>query len=175
MTDDPVGRLRAADPLHGELPAPLERMPPFDRARAPGRRWRESALMVANLVLVATVLLHAVDHALIQERGVGALSLEVMLGGMSIVVAAVLSLAVALRGDRRAPLVALLTGPWVATGVIIGHFIPYWGEFSDPYKDAGLEAVSYVVAVATAAAGVVVAAVAVIATLTTSSPPSRVS
>lgn len=175
MTDDPLASLRAADPLRGELPAPLEPMPPLDRERAPARRRRDTALVVANLVLLATVLLHGVDHALIQERGVRALSFEVTLGGMSITAAAALSLAVTLRGDRRAPLVALLAGPWVATGIIVGHFIPYWGEFSDPYEDAGLEAVSYVVALVTAAAGVAVAAVALISTLRASPPRSRVS
>ena len=162
MSDDPLARLRAADPLHGELPTPLERMPPFDRARAPARRWRETALMVANLVLLATVLLHGVDHALIQERGVRALSFEVMLGGMSITAAAALSLAVTLRRDRRAPLVALLAGPWVATGVIVGHFIPYWGEFSDSYERAGVGAISYVFAAASAAAGFALAAAALV-------------
>ena len=173
MTDDPLARLRAADPLRGELPAPLERVPLHDRGLAPARRWRDTALMAANLVLLATVLLHGVDHALIQERGVRALSLGVVLGGMSITAAAALSLAVTLRGDRRAPLVALLAGPWVAAGIIVGHFIPYWGEFSDPYRDAGLEPASYVMALAAAAAGVAVTAVALIATLTTSPPRSR--
>jgi hypothetical protein len=160
MTDDPLARLRAADPLRGELPAPLERMPRFDEAPAPPRRRRDTALVAVNFVLLATVLLHSVDHALIQDRGVGALSFEVMLGGIAILAVAALSLAVALRGDRRATLVALLAGPWVTAGIIVGHFIPYWGEFSDPYEEAGVEAVSYVVAMATAAAGVAVAAVA---------------
>jgi hypothetical protein len=162
VSDEPLARLRAADPLHGELPAALERMPARDRTPVPTRRWGDTALMVANLVLLATVLLHSVDHALIQERGIRALSFEVMLGGISITAVSALSLAVALRGDRRAPLVALLAGPWVAAGVIVGHFIPYWSEFSDPYKDADLEAVSYVLALATAAAGVALAAVAVL-------------
>jgi hypothetical protein len=175
MTDDPLARLRAADPLRGELPAPLERMPPLDRVRSLRRGWRDSALVVANLVFLATVLLHGVDHAVIQERGVRTLSFEVLLGGALITAVAGLSLAVTLRGDRRAPLVALLAGPWVATLVIVGHFIPYWGEFSDPYKDAGLEPVSYVLALATVAAGLAVGAVAVISTLRTSRLRSRMS
>jgi hypothetical protein len=58
-----------------------------------------------------------------------------------------------LRGDRRATLVALLVGPWLAAAVIIGHFLPYWGEFSDPHTDAGLDAVSHVLALATAGRG----------------------
>jgi hypothetical protein len=163
LTDEPLTRLRAADPLHGELPAALDEMPALDRSPVARRHWGDTALMVANLVLLATVLAHGVDHALIQERGVGALSFEVMLGGASITAVSLVSLIVALRGDRRAPLVALLAGPWVAAAVIVGHFIPYWGQFSDPYKDADLEAISYVLAAATAAAGVALAAVAVVA------------
>jgi hypothetical protein len=159
---DELARLRAADPLRGELPPALERMPARGSAPPPARRWGDTALMVANLVLLATVLAHGVDHALIQERGVGALSFEVMLGGVSITAVAAASLMVALRGDRRAPLVALLAGPWVAAAVIVGHFVPHWSEFSDPYKDADLEAISYVLALATAAAGAALAAVGVV-------------
>jgi hypothetical protein len=162
MSDEPLARLRAADPLHGELPAPLERLPAADRTPAPARRWGDTALVVANLVLLATVLLHGLDHAMIQERGISALSFEVVLGAGSILAASALSLAVALRRDRRAPLVALLAGPWIAALVIVGHFMPYWGEFSDPYRDADVEVISYVLALATAAAGVALGAVAVI-------------
>ena len=162
MSDEPLDRLRIADPLHGELPAALEEMPALDRMPVRARRWGDTALTVANLVLLATVLAHSVDHALIQERGMFALSFEVMLGGMVILAVSVLSLAVAVRGDRRASLVALLAGPGVATLVIVGHFIPYWGEFSDPYKEADVGAISYVLALATAAAGVALGAVALI-------------
>jgi hypothetical protein len=158
MTDDPIERLRSADPLRGELPSPLEQMPELERA--PARRWRDSVLVAANLVLLATVLLHAVDHTLIQERGVGGLTFEVMLGGFAITAVSALSLAVAVRQDRRAPLVALLAGPWVAAAVIIGHFIPHWSEFSDPYRDAGVESVSYVLALTVVAAGLLLGAVA---------------
>lgn len=162
MSDEQLDRLRAADPLQGELPAALERVPVLDRLPERTRRW-DIALMVANLALLAAVIAHGVDHALIQDRGVGALSFEVMLGGASITAVSAMSLLVALRGHRRAPLVALLAGPWVAAAVIVGHFIPHWSEFSDPYKDADLDAISYVLALATAAAGVALAAVGVIA------------
>jgi hypothetical protein len=158
MNDDPIARLRAADPLQAELPAPLERMPAPERR--PARRWRDSMLVAANLVLLVTVLLHAVDHTVIQERGIGALSFEVMLGGFLITAVSVGSLAVALRGNRRASLVALVAGPWVAAAVIVGHFVPHWGEFSDPYADAGVEVVSYVLAFAVVAAGLALATIA---------------
>lgn len=163
MSDEPLARLRAADPLQGELPAALERMPALDRTPVPIRRWGDSALIVANLALLATVLLHGLDHALIQERWIGVLSFEVVLGAVGITAASALSLVVALRGDRRAPLVAVLAGPWVAAAVIVGHFVPHWSAFSDPYADADLDAISYVLALSTVAAGMALAAVALIA------------
>ena len=154
MTGDPIARLRAADPLHGELPPPLERMPARPAAE-PGGRGRSRALTLANVALLATVLFHGVDHWLIQERGVGALSFEVVLGGMAITAAAAASLLMALRGDRRAPLAALLSGPWIAIVVVLGHFTGTWaGEFSDSYGEAGVGAISYVGALAVVAAGV---------------------
>jgi hypothetical protein len=174
MTDDPIARLRAADPLGGELPAPLERMPSSEAAtRARGRRWREGALMAANLALLATVLLHGLDHAFVQERGMRGVSFEVLLGGMSITAASALSLAATLRHDRRAPLVALIVGPWVAAAIVVGHFVPDWGEFSDSYEKAGVETVSYVMAAAAAVAGLVVAAAGAAAALAGSTPRAR--
>jgi hypothetical protein len=161
MSRDPIDRLRAADPLHGRLPEPLERMPALERGRELRGRRGATALTIANLALLAAVLIHGADHWFIQERGVSALSFEVMLGGMAITAAAALSLAVALRGHGRAPLVALLAGPWVAAAVAVGHFIPHWSEFSDPYEDAGVGAVSYAAAWAVVAAGLALGAVAI--------------
>jgi hypothetical protein len=152
MSTDPVARLRAADPLRNELPPPLERMP--QPRRAPSPAGGRTVLVAANLVLLAAVLLHGVDHALIQERGVGALTFEVFLGGLAITAAAALSLLVSLRGDRRARTIALVVGPWVAALVVVGHFVPHWSEFSDPYADADLAAISYALALATVAAGI---------------------
>ena len=170
MSADPLDRLRAADPLGGELPAALERMPSPDREPASVRRRWDGVLVIANVVLLAAVLLHGVDHAVIQERGIEGVSFEVLLGGFMITAVALFSLGVALRRDRRASLVALLAGPWIAAAIIVGHFIPYWGEFSDPYKDAGLEPISYVLAAAAAAAGL---ALAVVALVTTLAPSAR--
>ena len=158
MSDDPIARLRAADPLHGELPPTLEPMPALERA--PARRWRHTLLVAANLVLLATVLLHAADHTWIQERGIGGLSFEVMLGGFGITAVSAMSLAIALWDERRAPLVGLIVGPWVAAAVVVGHFIPHWSEFSDPYNDAHVKTVSYVFALDVVAAGLALAAAA---------------
>ena len=103
------------------------------------------------------------------------LRFEVLLGGFMIAAVALFSLTVALRRDRRASLIALLAGPWIAAAIIVGHFIPYWGEFSDPYKDAGLEPISSVLAAAAVAAGLALAGVALAAALSPASPrnPAR--
>jgi hypothetical protein len=161
VTRDPIDRLRAADPLRGELPPALGRMPARERGAAPTRARRDDrALVIANLVLLATVLLHGFDHGVIQERGFDALSIEVFLGGVAIAATSALSLAFGLSGHHRAPLLALVAGPWVAAVVVVGHFIPHWGEFSDPYADADLGAISYVFAYAVVAAGITLGVVA---------------
>ena len=150
MTTDPITRLRAADPLHGELPAALAAPPALPERR---RSW--SVLVVANVLLLVTVMLHGLDHTL-QDRGLGAVSFEVMLGGFAITASAVISLRSALRRERRASLVSLIAGPWIAFAVVVGHFIPAWGEFSDNYADAGLGFISYAAAGSVVAAGLAV-------------------
>jgi hypothetical protein len=163
VTGDAIARLRAADPLHGELPAPLRGMPARPRA-APRESVRaRTALTVANVLLLAAVLFHGVDHAFIQERGVQALSAEVLLGGFAITAAAALSFAATLRHDRRAALYAVLSGPYIAAAVVAGHFVGHWGEFSDPYAAADLGTISYAGAVAVVVAGVAVGAAGALA------------
>jgi hypothetical protein len=172
VSTDAIMRLRAADPLHGELPPALERMPARPRLEPQELRRGSRALTIANLLLLATVLFHAVDHAFIQDRGVGALSFEVMSGGVAITATAALSLAAALRRDRRAALFALFSGPWIAVAVALGHFIGHWGEFSDRYSDAHLGAISYAGALAVVGAGVVLGAVGALTSLRSRTAPS---
>ena len=161
MSDDPITRLRAADPIRGELPPPLERRPERPEGQPAGGRARDRALTLANVILLATVLAHGADHSFIQDRGVEGVSFEVMLGGVAIFATAAASLLIALLGDRRAPLVALLSGPWVATLVGLGHFTGSWaGEFSDSYAEANVGAISYVAALAVVAAGLALGAYA---------------
>ncbi len=165
MTGDPIERLRSADPLHGELPAPLEQMParPVAEPHEPSRGSR--ALTIANLLLLAAVLFHLADHGLIQDRGIGDMSFEVFLGGVAITATAALSLAAALRRDRRAALLAVFSGPWIAALIVLGHFVGHWGEFSDRYADADVGAISYAGAWAVAVAGVALGAVGALAGL----------
>ena len=117
--------------------------------------------LAASAALLAGVALHGVDHAL-QERGIGALTTEVLVGGLVNATLAVIAFVFAMRDHPRAPAVAAGVGAYLVVGVSAAHFAPHWSAFSDPYKDADLEAISYVLALATAAAGVALAAVAVI-------------
>ncbi len=117
-------------------------------------------LALANLLLVAAVLLHGVDHAR-QDRGLQALSTEVVVGGGVIGLLAATSLAFALRDDPRAPVVSAAVGAWIALAVTSSHFAPHWSAFSDPYAGLGLGAVSWAAALLEVAAALVVAAVGV--------------
>ena len=159
MTDDPIARLRAADPLRGELPAALERMPARAAPGPDGAPRGSRALTIANVLLLSAVTFHSLDHAFIQDRGMSGVSFEVTLGGMAITAVTLLSFVAALRRDRRAALLAALSGPWIAVLIVVGHFVGHWGEFSDPYSAADVGPISYAGAVAVVVAGAALGAV----------------
>ena len=131
-------------------------------------RW----LVAASGALVAAVALHAIDHSL-QERGVGALTTEVFVGGLVNATVAVLVLGLALRAHPRAPLVAAAVGVYLVVGVTAAHFAPHWSAFSDPYSELGLGPLSWAAAGAEVAAAAVLAA-AGIAALRRRRPVGRV-
>jgi hypothetical protein len=106
-----------------------------------------TALTVANIVFVVSMLLHGIDHS-VQDRGVGALSTEVFVGGTVLAVMALGALALTLRRDRRAPLVAAFVGLWTAVAVTSAHLLPHWSAFSDPYQDLSLGPYSWGVVIA---------------------------
>ncbi len=172
MSGDPITRLRAADPLRGELPPALRQMPARLRAAPQESVRARTALTIANVLLLAAVLFHGLDHAFIQERGVDALSAEVLISGFAITAAAALSLAATLRRDRRAALYAVLSGPYIAAAVVAGHFVGHWGEFSDPYAAADLGTISYAGAIAVVVAGVAVGAAGALAGVRSRPAPS---
>ena len=113
-------------------------------------------LVGASAALLLSVALHGIDHAL-QDRGIGALSAEVMVGGIVNAALAVLVLVLALRAHPRAPLIAAAVGAYMAIGVTAAHFAPHWSALSDPYSELSLGAVSW------AAAGFEVACAAALA------------
>jgi hypothetical protein len=120
----------------------------------------EQRLILANLLLTATVLAHGVDHAL-QERGVGALTTEVRIGGFVNASLAGLTLVLALRRSQRALVVSAVAGVSILLGVVSAHFAPHWSALSDPYSGLGLGALSWVAAGAEAAAAAGLAVVAI--------------
>jgi hypothetical protein len=113
-------------------------------------------LLVASAALLGAVALHGADHAL-QERGVGALTTEVLLGGLANAALAVIALMFALRDHPRAPAVAAGVGAYLVAGVSAAHFAPHWSAFSDPYADLDLGFVSWAAAVAEVGAAAVLA------------------
>jgi hypothetical protein len=125
---------------------------------APGNR----ALLMASAALLVAVALHGVDHYL-QERGVGALTTEVRIGGLVNAVLAVIAFGLALRGHRHAPLVAATVGAYLAVGVSAAHFAPHWSALSDPYADLDLGFASWAAAAAEVGAAAVLAVVGVAA------------
>ncbi len=122
----------------------------------PGHRM----LVGASAALLVGVGVHGVDHAL-QERGIGALTTEVRLGGFVIAALAVLVFVLARRDHPRAPLMAAAVGAYVALSVSASHFAPHWSALSDPYSDLDLGLVSWAAAAFEVACAAVLAAVGV--------------
>jgi hypothetical protein len=127
----------------------------MDRQRSGNRM-----LLAASAALLAGVALHGVDHAL-QERGIGALTTEVFVGGLVNAALAVVAFMLALRDHPRAPLVGAGVGAYLVLGVSAAHFAPHWSAFSDPYADLDLGFVSWAAAFAEVGTAAVLAAVGV--------------
>ena len=115
-------------------------------------------LLAASAALLIAVALHGVDHAL-QDRGIGALTTEVLVGGVAIGALAAGVLVLALRAHPRAPQVAAGVGAYIALNVTAAHFLPHWSALSDPYADLDLGVVSWAAAAFEVACAAVLAAV----------------
>jgi hypothetical protein len=122
----------------------------------PGHR----ILLAASAGLLIAVGLHGLDHAL-QDRGIWALTTEVLVGGLVNAAAAALVFVLALRADPRAPMAAAGIGAYLALGVTAAHFAPHWSAFSDPYADLDLGVLSWAAAAFEVACAAVLAAVGV--------------
>jgi hypothetical protein len=120
----------------------------------------DQRLIIANVLLTATVLAHGLDHTL-QERGIDALTTEVRIGGFANAVLAGLALVLALRRSQRALVTSAVAGVWIFLGVGSAHFAPHWSALSDPYSGLSLGALSWVAAGAEAAAAAGLAVVAI--------------
>lgn len=112
---------------------------------------------MANLAVLALLVLHTVDHAIDQPaRGLPGSSSLVGIAGFIIVSGSCL---LALRRSPHAPLVSALVGAATAVGVIAVHLLPSWWDWvSDPFWAFDPGAVSWLSLLALLAAALYLAA-----------------
>lgn len=108
------------------------------RSSRSGRAFRSAALAYA-----AGLAVHTLDHL---RRGTDAITPQVFWLGIAGSVVAVAAIVAVLLGHRRAPELAVLAGFSQAIGVLLVHFGPPMGAFSDPLLGTGLGGVSIIAA-----------------------------
>jgi len=110
-------------------------------------------LVAGNLMLVALLTLHSLDHAVRQTAPVPA---EAAVAGTAGLAAALGALALSVSASRWAPAATAFVGLTTAAGFVAVHVLPEWSVLSQPYADMDVDAVSWVgmLVPAVAAAGV---------------------
>lgn len=110
------------------------------------------ALRVTGAVWAVTILVHAADHV---RRGLDASPRVVITLGAAAFVLQGVAIAAALRGDPRAPRLAVAIALPNALGVVAVHLLPHWSFLSDsfPSNAPGTTGFSWVTALAEVAAG----------------------
>lgn len=116
---------------------------------------RRRSLVVAHLVLLASMLFHGVDHV---RQGLDTLPPQVRSTGILLGILALAALPLTLRGHRRAPVAAAGVGFFIAALVVSGHIAP-WGAFS--YPEVGVDALSWAAMLSEVGAAVTLGAMGV--------------
>lgn len=100
----------------------------------------DARLRWASFALLATVVLHDLDH-IRQGR-----SVEPMVVALGVLgdIAAITAVTLAIRGSSWAPLAGILVGFGTMLGFVAVHVIPDWGPLADGYPGLGIDAVSWV-------------------------------
>jgi hypothetical protein len=101
---------------------------------------RGDVLVGANLLLVAVLVIHTLDHALRQTATVNTAGQLVGLLGF---IVAISSLALAMTGGERSPLVTAVAGIGIGLGFVAVHLLPHWSTFSQPYSSIPVDTVSW--------------------------------
>lgn len=116
-------------------------------------------LIRANLLLLALLVAHTVDHAVNQPvRELPATGTLVGVAGFVIVAA---STVLALRRSAIAAPAAIVSGLVTAFGLVVVHLAPRWSEpISDPYWEFDPNALSWALAAAPLLAALGLAAIA---------------
>lgn len=110
-------------------------------------------LITGNLLVVALLVAHTLDHTLRQSAQVPA---EAAFAGTGGFVAAIGALVLALMGSRWAAAATALVGFATAAGFVAIHLFPEWSAFSQPYADIDVDAVSWAAMLVPAAAAALV-------------------
>jgi hypothetical protein len=113
-------------------------------------------LAAASAAFVVANMLHTADHF---RQGTERLAAEVVAGGTVLSVAALVTLALALKGHPRAALSAAVVGLSGAAGVVASHLAPHWSAFSDPYPQIDPDLLSWAAMLAEVAAALALALV----------------
>ena len=117
-----------------------------------------STLTKANLIVLALLVLHTVDHAVVQDARVlpGSSSL---VGAFGFAITAG-STWLALQRSPLAPAVSAAVGALTFVGIVVVHLLPSWWTWvSDPYWDFEAGFVSWLSLVALLASSVYLTAV----------------
>ncbi len=115
-------------------------------------------LIAGNLLLVALLVVHTLDHVLRQDAPVPAAT---AFAGLAGIVAAVFALGLALAAHRLAPAGTAFVGIATAVGFVAIHVFPEWSVFSQPYADIDADAISWTAMIVPAVVGVGVGAIGV--------------
>ena len=86
-------------------------------------------LWLAAIVFAAGSAIHVADHL---RRGQGSTNDTLLALGNVALVLQVLVVTLVLVGHPSAPCVAAVLGPALAIGFTAAHWLPHWGEASDP-------------------------------------------
>jgi hypothetical protein len=122
------------------------------------RSGRARQLVAANLLLVALLVVHTLDHLLRQEAPVPAGTATAGTAGF---VAVLLALGLSLAGHGLAPAATALVGFATAAGFVAIHVFPEWSVFSQPYADIEVDGLSWAAMIVPALAGAGVGAIGV--------------
>jgi hypothetical protein len=107
----------------------------------------------ATLLVLATHVLHDLDHVRHGTAAPGAVVATAILGWIALIALLVL----VFRGHRLAAPYAAAFGVASALGFVLVHLVPRWSAFSNAYADADVDALSWVLAALPVAAGLYLA------------------
>jgi hypothetical protein len=117
-----------------------------------------NSLAVAAVTFVAANILHTLDHF---RQGVSGLSSEILVGGTTLTVLAIVVMVMALREHPRAPALAAVVGLSGAVGIAASHLLPHWSALSDSYPQIHADALSWVIVLIEIGAALGLAVVAI--------------